>query len=97
MRTRSVLGFDLHAQAREAIERAAAIGRRGKMRDLACAFGQRRKHRVTMRNGFIAGNFEGTADRARRTNDLFCHVGILACRIPRAAETTPRKNFSGNP
>ena len=52
------LGIHLDAQARKAIERAAAIGGGGKMRDLAGTFGQRRKHRVPVRNGFIAGNFE---------------------------------------
>jgi hypothetical protein len=32
-----------------------------------------------MRNGFVAGNFERTADRAARANDLFGHSRILAC------------------
>ena len=72
------LNFDFHAELRETIERAAAIGRRGKVRDLARALGKRCEHRVTMRNGFVAGNFERAADRASRTNDLFGHARILA-------------------
>ena len=72
------LNIDFHAELRETIERAAAIGRGGKVRDLACTLGERREHCVTMRNGFVAGNFERAADRAGRTNDLFGHARILA-------------------
>ena len=68
------LNFDFHAELRETIQRAAAIGRRGKVGNFALALGERREHCVTMRNGFVAGNFERAADRAGGTNDLFGHA-----------------------
>src|SRR6202035_4474333 len=64
------LNIDFHAELRETIERASAIGRGGKVRDLAWTFRERRKHRISMRNGFVAGDFERAADCAGGTNDL---------------------------
>ena len=73
------LNIDFNAELRETVERASAIGRGGKVRDLARALGKRREHRVTVRNGFVPGNFDRAADRAGRANDLFGHARILTC------------------
>src|SRR3981189_986951 len=49
------------------------------MRDVAGALGQRREHRVTVRDRFVAGDFKRSGDRLRGAYDLFRHAWILAC------------------
>src|ERR1700704_3726756 len=49
------------------------------MRDVAGTLGQRREHRVTVRDRLVAGDFERAGDCSRGAYDLFRHAWILAC------------------
>src|SRR6266404_8790646 len=49
------------------------------MRDVAGALGQRREHRVTVRDRLVAGDFERAGDCSRGAYDLLRHAWILAC------------------
>src|SRR5712664_238427 len=48
------------------------------MAQFASAFGQRRQHRVSMGNGFIAGQVQSANQMLRGLNGLFFHPKILA-------------------
>ena len=68
---------DVRAERFHAAERAVAIARRGEIAQFAGAFGKSSDHGVAMRNGFIAGRFDTTRERADSVDDLFFHDWIL--------------------
>ena len=59
----------LAAEFCHAIEGAGAVARRGKILEAARALGNRRQHRVPMRDGFVSGNANDAAHLAGGTND----------------------------
>ena len=72
--------FNSSAQRAHARQRAMAVRSRREMTQLTCAFGQSRKHRVTMRDGLVPRQIQPTGQVFRRTNDLFFHEEILTRR-----------------
>lgn len=79
------LFFDLDAQAAQAIERAPAVCRRGKIGDFASPLRKRCHDCIPVRDGFIAGHHQHAAERLRWMNSLLRHAEIVARRF----ETTP--------
>ena len=71
--------LDFGAQRPHAGERGLAIRAGRIIRNFGSAFGDRRQHRVTMGDGFVAGKLDRAADSTGR-RDLLAH-GKLECSV----------------
>jgi hypothetical protein len=60
------------------------------MPQFAGAFGQRRKHRVAMGNGFIARQVQSAGQEFRWLNGLFFHSRILAREVCLSRKLPPQ-------
>ena len=68
--------FPRTPESAHAVKRAKAIARSGKIMEAAGPVGNRRQHRVAVRNGFVARNAHHAAYTSRRTNGsrrTVCH------------------------
>ena len=61
------------------------------MAQFAGALGQPSEHRVTMRNGFVAGKLDGACEAFCGLNGLFLHGKILARGVFEAVHTLRTK------
>jgi len=69
----ATLHFHIRAERLHAAERAVTIARGGKVAEFAGAFGKSGEHGVAMRNGFVAGKFEGAGEGLGGMNGLVFH------------------------
>lgn len=96
---RAILGFRVRAQARKAIESAAAIGGGGIVFETARAIGQRGENRVAMGDGFIAGEGYGAGSAFGGSDDAIGHAAILANgarRQPAEVMTASHRRIEGD-
>jgi len=73
--------LDFDPQLAQAFKRAAAIRRQRIVADLAAPLGKRRKNRIAMRNGFIAGQLHNARYVSTGRNNFLRHGAILARTI----------------